>query len=330
MKTIAFVSSKGGVGKTTLVYHLAHMLPRIGYPTLAVDLDPQAALSSMFFEETQLEASWERGRGTVFSCVAPLLRGSGEIALPEPTPLSDSLWGLAGDPALWNLEGVLANAWVNAHRGDRLALKALSSFAQIVRMAGASTKSEVALLDLGAGLGALNRTALLAADFLVLPLAVDTLSLLGLRVLGPTLREWRQEWRQLRESAQELQTDVPEGSMSPVGYIMVRTNFYGGRPHRSHAQVLGRVPSSYAEDVLGESSMVRSVDEDPNCLSLLRNYYSLMSMAWDARKPMFDLSPSTGAMGSYTQLVHQCRDDFEALALRLAERCGLTKPSFDS
>jgi cellulose biosynthesis protein BcsQ len=46
MITIALFNNKGGVGKTTLVYHLAHMFSRIGYPTVAVDLDPQANLTS--------------------------------------------------------------------------------------------------------------------------------------------------------------------------------------------------------------------------------------------------------------------------------------------
>lgn len=48
MKTLVLFNSKGGVGKTTLVYHLGHMLARLGHRTLAVDLDPQANLTSMF------------------------------------------------------------------------------------------------------------------------------------------------------------------------------------------------------------------------------------------------------------------------------------------
>lgn len=56
MKTIAFFNHKSGVGKTTLVYHLAHMLSRMGYPTLAVDLDPQADLTELFKKELQVKA----------------------------------------------------------------------------------------------------------------------------------------------------------------------------------------------------------------------------------------------------------------------------------
>ena len=44
MKTIAFFNNKGGVGKTSLVYHLAWMYADLGLTVIAADLDPQADL----------------------------------------------------------------------------------------------------------------------------------------------------------------------------------------------------------------------------------------------------------------------------------------------
>ena len=41
MKTVAFFNNKDGVGKTTLVYHLAAMIADQGATVLAVDLDPR-------------------------------------------------------------------------------------------------------------------------------------------------------------------------------------------------------------------------------------------------------------------------------------------------
>ena len=48
---IALFNNKGGVGKTTLTSHLAHMVARLGWRVLAVDLDPQSNLTSAFFDE---------------------------------------------------------------------------------------------------------------------------------------------------------------------------------------------------------------------------------------------------------------------------------------
>ena len=50
--------NKGGVGKTTLVYHIAWMMKELGKKVLAADLDPQANLSSMFLDEERLETLW--------------------------------------------------------------------------------------------------------------------------------------------------------------------------------------------------------------------------------------------------------------------------------
>jgi chromosome partitioning protein len=41
MKSIAFFNNKGGVGKTTLIYHLAWMLAELDYKVTAV-VNPQA------------------------------------------------------------------------------------------------------------------------------------------------------------------------------------------------------------------------------------------------------------------------------------------------
>jgi hypothetical protein len=42
MKTIAFFNNKGGVGQTSLVYHLAWMYADLGLPVIAANLDPQS------------------------------------------------------------------------------------------------------------------------------------------------------------------------------------------------------------------------------------------------------------------------------------------------
>ncbi|CAB3878825.1 Cellulose biosynthesis protein BcsQ [Achromobacter dolens] len=53
MKTIAIVSAKGGVGKTTIAATLGLALSRAGHPALLVDLDPQNALRFHLGAESQ-------------------------------------------------------------------------------------------------------------------------------------------------------------------------------------------------------------------------------------------------------------------------------------
>ena len=81
MKTIAFFNNKGGVGKTSLVYHLSWMLAELDYRVIVADLDPQGNLSSMFLDENRLEELWEGNKGrTINKDIAPLFDGTGDIS----------------------------------------------------------------------------------------------------------------------------------------------------------------------------------------------------------------------------------------------------------
>ena len=53
---VAFFNNKGGVGKTSLVYHLAWMYADLGVRVVAADLDPQANLTAAFIDELILRS----------------------------------------------------------------------------------------------------------------------------------------------------------------------------------------------------------------------------------------------------------------------------------
>ena len=50
-KVLTFLNNKGGVGKTSLIYHLAWISAKSGKKVVAVDLDTQANLTAAFLEE---------------------------------------------------------------------------------------------------------------------------------------------------------------------------------------------------------------------------------------------------------------------------------------
>jgi len=327
MKTIALFNNKGGVGKTTLVYHLGYMLPRIGYPTVVVDLDPQANLTSAFFDEERLEYFWEKSTSTILSCVDPILEGTGDIRSPVTLPIAEGLHLLAGDLGLSRFEDRLSESWPKGYSNDQAALRTTSAFYRIIMQAAQQTRAVVALVDVGPNLGAINRAALLSADYLVIPLAADLFSLQGLKNLGPTVRTWQAQWQLIRNNLANTPFDIPQGKMVPAGYVVLQHAVRLDRPVQAYARWLKRIPSVYREAVLGEAGFELTQGGDTeHCLGTLRNYRSLMPMAQDARKPMFDLRPADGAIGSHAQLVQTCAGEFKTLAERIAVDCGLQKP----
>ncbi|MDO9064561.1 MAG: ParA family protein, partial [Sulfuricella sp.] len=109
MRTVAFFNNKGGVGKTSLVYHLAWMFADHGIKTLAVDLDPQANLTAMFLDEARLESLWpdDEHPDTVYGAIRPILRGTGDIAQPHVEKITAKLGLIAGDLGLSRFEDKL-------------------------------------------------------------------------------------------------------------------------------------------------------------------------------------------------------------------------------
>jgi len=71
---------------------------------------------------------------------------------------------------------------------------------------------------------------------------------------------------------------------------------------------------------------IPKVADDPNCLSQLKHYRSLMPLAMEAHKPMFHLKPADGAIGAHVEAVTECAKDFLQLASRLAATLALVLP----
>ncbi|MBI5559200.1 MAG: ParA family protein [Deltaproteobacteria bacterium] len=324
MKTIAFFNNKGGVGKTSLVYHLAWMFADHGVKTLAVDFDPQANLTAMFLDEKCLEELWpdDEHPDTVYGAVRPILRGIGDIAHPSVQMIHKDLGLIPGDLGLSRFEDKLSDAWPRCHNRDESAFRTMTAFHRLVQH-GAEWGAELALIDVGPNLGAINRSALIASDQVCLPLAPDLFSLQGLKNLGPTLREWRAVWAELLSKA-PAGLPMPKGAMQPIGYIVMQHGILDSRPVKAYKRWMDRIPGVYREAVLDETiTSLPLVVQDPYCLSLLKHYRSLMPMAMEARKPIFFLKSADGAIGAHIEAVKSCYSDFQKLAGKIASFAGI-------
>ncbi|MFN3594296.1 MAG: ParA family protein [Thiobacillaceae bacterium] len=332
MKTIAFFNNKGGVGKTSLVYHLAWMYADLGLSVVAADLDPQANLTAMFLDEERLGALWLNGAHaeTVYGAFRPLREGTGDVAQPHVEEVTPGLHLLVGDLALSTAEDELSSQWPRCLDRDPRAFRVLSGLWRIMAMAARQVEASLTLIDVGPNLGALNRAALVSADAVVIPLAPDLYSLQGLRNLGPALRDWRQQWdeRRTRIPKALLGLDMPNGTMRPIGYVVLQHAVRLDRPVKAYGRWMERIPEEYRRSILDEDSTPPDLnpENDPHCLATLKHYRSLMPLAQEARKPMFFLKPADGVTGGHIAAVQGCYRDFETLARRIAQRCEVPLP----
>ncbi len=326
MKSIAFFNNKGGVGKTSLVYHLAWMFSKLDYRVIAADLDPQANLSGMFLDEESQTRIWtDTEQKTIDGDIAPLFKGMGDISnKPYIEKIDERIGLLPGALALSKREDDLSVQWPKCVDGDERAFRVTTAFARLVVGAGREFEADFALLDVGPNLGAINRAALIASDYVVIPLAPDLFSLIGLRNVGPTLREWRTAWQdRIKKKPASLNIDLPHGDMEPLGYIVMRHTTRLHRPVKAYSRWIEKMPMGYRKYVVGETSEgdgTLSIENDSNLLAHLKDYHSLMPLAQEANKPMFMLKPADGVIGAQQNAVTSCSEDFHALARKIIQQ----------
>lgn len=330
---IAFFNNKGGVGKTSLVYHLAWMMAEKRLRIVAADFDPQANLTANFLGEDELEKLWPDGNtltmpgNTVYGSLAPLVRGIGDIAEPPIVNIAERLGLLPGDLTLSNFEDELSSQWPDCLDGKERAFRVISAFWRLLRWAADPRAADVVLIDVGPNLGAINRAALLAADHVVIPLAPDLFSVQGLQNLGPTLRSWRGEWQERLTRNPDPELKLPSGAMRPAGYVLLAHGVRLGQPVKAYRQWMDRIPGVYREAVLDVDEASPSVDADPYCLAQLKHYRSLMPLSYEARKPVFALKPADGAFGGHQAAVADAYTDFSGLADRILRDVGVAVPA---
>ena len=326
---IAFFNNKGGVGKTSLVYHLSWMYADLGLNVLASDLDPQANLTAAFLEEEQLEKFWPDGEHdkTIFGSIDPLLRGVGDIAeKPYAEEIDENIHLLLGDLALSRFEDELSQQWPHCLDRKERAFRVESAFWRVIRRIADNHDIDIVLVDLGPNLGAINRSVMIASDYLAIPLIPDLFSLQGLKNLGPSIREWRAGWKDRRDRNPLEKLSLPEGRMEPIGYVIMQHAEKLGRPVKAYERWAQRIPFVYSEEIINERRDSSLKGTDSNRLGLVRHYRSLMPLAKEAHKPIFHLLPADGAIGSHQNAVFEARDNFKQLAIEIARRCNVPMP----
>ena len=352
-QVLTFFNNKGGVGKTSLIYHVAWMLADLEYSILAVDLDPQANLTAAFLAEDTLETLWNESDSsdatTMFKCVAPLMK-VGDLMSPtvhdvtrilhrrtssrtraghiSPTvhDVTRTLHLIPGDLSLSRFEDSLSAEWPNCLGSDDpyRSFRVTTAFWQVIKDGVEQCKADLVLVDVGPSLGAINRSALIATDFVVVPLGADLFSRQGLRNLGPTLQRWRKDWKTRRRHYVRPEFDLPTGRMAPVGYLIQQHGVRLSRPVKAYDRWVKQMPAEYARHVMSESDEdVGTPVDDPHRIATIKHYRSLVPLGQDARKPIFSLTSADGAIGSHAVAANDAYTDFKDLAGKLLRRCGV-------
>jgi cellulose biosynthesis protein BcsQ len=332
---LTFFNNKGGVGKTSLIYHLSWMFAALGKRIVVADIDPQANLTAAFLDEDRIDSLWngQEPGTTMYQCISPLA-GIGDIVRPELQHISSNLYMLPGDVSLSSFEDTLSSVWPESMGDNNLyrPMRIITAFWQVMQMAADQVHADLILVDIGPNLGAINRSVLIATNYVVIPLGADLFSLQGLKNLGPTLRSWKtlwqkrlDNWSENAECCRYPDFRLPQGKMQPVGYLCQQHGVRLDRPVKAYDKWVQRIPEIYRKSVLNviPDQLPERQEDDPYCLATIRHYRSLIPMAQEHRKPIFNLTSADGAIGSHANAVQDAKQAFKLLASRIAGLIGM-------
>jgi len=258
MKIISLFNNKGGVGKSTLGFHLGHALGELGHKILLVDLDPQCNLTISGLEKEELHKIWEEEDSyiddyesaiqnlnnyddvikkprSVHFLLKPTEDGLNELEeYPKPLKLAPNLDLIPGRLSIHKYENKIAERWSGAYQGDNLALRTITNIRSICEKLSDTYKYDYVLIDTSPSLGILNKTIISTVDGFIVPAQPDMFSLYGIRNIGNSLELWQKEFSTIYSLiSSEKRKKFPNKFVQFLGYTIYNAKKYQKVPPKN-------------------------------------------------------------------------------------------------
>lgn len=346
MKIISLFNNKGGVGKSTLAFHLSHILAEMGHKTLMIDLDPQCNLTIFGVEEERLHTIWqeedpfiddfETARAamtpeefdsftsaprTIHFLLKPTEDGQSELsAYPPPIPLADRLDIIPGRLTVHQFESKISERWSGAYLGDPLSIRTVINIRAIAEEYGRQNNYAFIIIDTSPSLGALNKIIISTVDGFLIPALPDMFSLYGIRNIGNSLKQWNKEFNTIYGLiSTEKRSRFPKNFVRFIGYTIYNAKKYSGASNwdlaQAHANYAGQIPSTI-EEFISEEVRSHLTQEQTNApiggTAVMHSHNTWPSMAQKYKQPIWKIPSYPHLDSDDKQTISGNRGKYEA------------------
>ncbi|MCC7334647.1 MAG: ParA family protein [Pirellulaceae bacterium] len=173
--TICMINQKGGCGKSSTCFHLAGAMVEAGKRVLLMDLDPQGSLSQGFFGSTAVE------NVEAINTTARLFHDNAFFTTVDQ---------LVVGTRFENISMVIANQHLARFNTPEPEETGMLQFA-VREFLREAIEFDIVLIDCPPNLYRCSWTALVAADFVVIPVPPEDFGTQGLRAVHQTIEQAR-------------------------------------------------------------------------------------------------------------------------------------------
>lgn len=318
MKIISVFNNKGGVGKSTLTYHLGYALNEIGKKTLMIDLDPQCNLTICGIDTQELHKIWLEENKFIedfekFNVDEAMLNNPRSIhfllkptedglsdfeEIPPPVILEDNLHLIPGRLSIHRYENKIAERWSGAYQSDNLAIRTITKIREICNLYNQKYTYDIIIIDTSPSLGILNKIIISTVDGFFVPAQPDMFSLYGIRNIGNSLKEWQNEFETIYNLiSTDKRNKFPEKFVQFLGYTIYNAKKYAGGHNdydlaQAHYSYVQKIPELIKQFIIKKNRIGLNDTEIETPIgkkSVIHTHNTFPSVAQSLNCPMWDV-----------------------------------------
>lgn len=297
MKVISFFNHKGGVSKTTTVYHVAWMLNQMGKKVLMVDTDSQCNLTLTCIGEAQYEDFvTNQPTNNIKYCLDTAFYSKPQlIEAPDCVKVKnrDGLYLLPGSFEITEFEVQLGISFQLSNSFSTM--NALpGSFYFLFNKCAEKFDVDYVLVDLNPSLSAINQDLISSSDFFVLPTSPDYFSQMAVKSMSRVLPNWEKWAEQARKVYSKSTYPLPPVKPKFLGYTVNVFNIRNSNPTTAFAHIIEKLDDTINK-VLHPAlqSVGMTIEKDPRtslCMAQVSTFNNLQAKYQEYGIPVYALT----------------------------------------
>ena len=339
-KKVSFFNHKGGVSKTTNVFHVGWMLADLGYKVLLVDADPQCNLTGLILSEGSFEGfekhyienpniNLKAGLQPVFEGALRPLEGIDPIQVSG----KDGLYLLPGHLALSEYDITLTLA--HELSGSVHALKNVpGATSALLDLTADKVDADYILIDLNPSLSAINQNLFLSSDGFIIPNSPDYFSQMAVRSLAKVLPLWS-SWHEkavAHPALQDATYKIKDSKPKIIGTLIQNFRLRNSNPTQGYRTQIESVFSAIDDHLIpaltGAGLAFKSDDYDGvlgenhrgYCLGLIPDFNTMGTKSHSESVPVFALDDEVLGVGNVLNQNIAKREEFRTTYCNIANQ----------